>query len=105
MRSKSWAINAKRYVWRKPNTAYRLEPSIASMRHGGGSIMLMGCLSSAVIGKMVSIYGKMDGTIYRTAREENMLQSAKHLILGWRLNFKQDNDPKHTTRFTIELFR
>ncbi|CDQ99897.1 unnamed protein product, partial [Oncorhynchus mykiss] len=50
--------NAIRYVWRKSNTA---EHTIPTVKHGGGSIMVWACLSSAGTGKMVKIDGKIDG--------------------------------------------
>ena len=46
---------AKRYVWRKPNTAHPREHTIPTVKHGGGSIMLWGCFSSAGTGKLVRI--------------------------------------------------
>ena len=61
--------------------------------------------SSAGTGKLVRVDGKMDGDKYRTILEENLLESAKDLRLGWRFTFQQDNDPKHTARVTMERFR
>jgi len=58
--------NAKRYVWRKSNTAHHPEHTIHTVKHGGVSIMVWACFSSAGTGKMVQIDGKMDGAKYRT---------------------------------------
>ncbi|CAB1432769.1 unnamed protein product [Pleuronectes platessa] len=99
-----FGLNAKRYVWRKPNTAHHPEHTIPTVKHGGGSIMLWGCFSSAGTGKLVRIEGKMDGAKYREILEENLMQSAKDLRLGRRFIFQQDNDPKHTARATKEWF-
>ena len=41
----------------------------------------------------------------RAILEENLLEAAKALRLGWRFTFQQDNDPKHTTRATIEVIQ
>jgi transposase len=73
--------NAKRYVWRKSNTAHHPEHTIPTVKHGGGSIMVWSCFSSAGTGKMVKIDGKMDGAKYRTILEENLMESAKDLRL------------------------
>ena len=49
------------------------EHTIPTMKHGGGSIMLWGCFSSAGTGNMVRVDGKMDGAKYRANLEENLL--------------------------------
>ena len=46
---------------------------------------------------MVKIDGKMDGAKYRTILEENLMESAKDLRLGWRFVFQQDNDIPQAT--------
>uniref|UniRef100_A0A8K9XI19 Tc1-like transposase DDE domain-containing protein n=1 Tax=Oncorhynchus mykiss TaxID=8022 RepID=A0A8K9XI19_ONCMY len=97
--------NAKRYVWRKSNTAHHPEHTITTVKHDGGSIMVWACFSSAGTGKMVKIDGKMDGAKYRTILEENLMESAKDLRLGRRFVFQQDNDPKHKAKSTMEWFK
>jgi len=68
--------------------AHHSEHTIPTVKHGGGSIMLGGCFSSAGT-------GKMDGAKYR----------AKDLRLGRRFTFQQDNDPEHKARATMERFK
>ena len=57
--------NAKCYVWRKPHTAHDPKSTIPTVKHGGGSTMLWGCFSSAGIGALVMLQGKMDGAKYK----------------------------------------
>uniref|UniRef100_A0AAZ3SLG3 Transposase Tc1-like domain-containing protein n=1 Tax=Oncorhynchus tshawytscha TaxID=74940 RepID=A0AAZ3SLG3_ONCTS len=97
--------NAKCYVWRKSNTAHHPEHTLPTVKHGGGSIMVWACFSSAGTGKMVKIDGKMDGAKYRTILEENLMESAKDLRLGRRFVFQQDNDPKHKAKSTMEWLK
>ena len=68
--------NAKRYVWCTPNTALHTKNTILTVKHGSGSIMLLGCFSSAGTGALVRGEGKMDGAKYRKVQEENLLPSA-----------------------------
>ena len=97
-----FGLNAKRYVWCKPNTAHHPKNTIPTVKHGGGSIMLWGCFSSAGTGALVRIEGKMDEAKYRKIREENLLPSARKLKLGWKFTFQYDNDSKHTAKATLE---
>ena len=57
-----FGLNAKCYFWHKPNTAHTPKNTIPTVMHGGGSIMLWGCFSSAGTGALVRIEGKMDGS-------------------------------------------
>ena len=72
-----FGLNAKRHVWRKPDT----NPTV---KHGGGSIMLWGCFSAAGTGKLVRIEGKINGAKYSEILDENPLQSAQGPRLGPR---------------------
>ena len=45
----------KHYVWHKPNISHHPEDTIPTVKHGGGSIMLWGCLSSSGRLKQVSL--------------------------------------------------
>ena len=67
--------------------------------------MLWGCFSAAGTGRLVRIEAKMNRALLREILEENLLQSAQDLRLGWRLNFQQDNDPKHTAKTTQKWLR
>ena len=92
----------KHYVWHKPNTSHHPKNTIPTVTHGGSSIMLWVCFSSAGTGKLVRIEGLMDGAKYRVIMDGNLFQSSRDLRLGWRFTFQQDNDPKHTAKATLE---
>ena len=64
--------------------------------------MLWGCFSAAGTGRLVRIDGTMNGGKHRQILEENLLQSAKDFRLRQRFTLQQDNDPKHTTKATLE---
>ncbi|MGH0167546.1 UNVERIFIED_CONTAM: hypothetical protein FKN15_053097 [Acipenser sinensis] len=100
-----FCLNSKHYVWRKPNTAHHPVNIIPTVKHGGGSIMLWGCFSSAGSGKLVRIEGRMDGAKYRRILKENLFESAKTLKLGRKFTFQQDNDPKHKAKATLEWLK
>ena len=88
-----FGLNAKSHIWKKPGT-------IPTVKHGGDSIMLWGCLSATGTGRLVRIEGKMNRAKYRKILDENLLQSPQDLRLGQRFTFQQDNNPKHTAKTT-----
>ncbi len=45
-------------VWRSPNTEFK-ENTIATLKRGGGNIMIWGCMSTAGVGKLAFINGIM----------------------------------------------
>lgn len=83
-------------VWRRPNTALEKNNVASTVKHGGGGVMVWGCMAAAGVGNLVFIEGKMDKTVYLNILKENLLQSVEKLGLGESFYFQQDNDPKHT---------
>ena len=67
-----FGLNATRHVWSKPGT-------IPTVKHGGGSIMLLGCFSAAGTGRLVRIERKINGAKYREIVDENLLHGAQDL--------------------------
>ena len=100
-----FGLNAKRFVWCKLNTAHHPKNTITTVKHGGGSIMLWECFSSAGTVALVRIEGKMDGAKYRKILEKNLLLCARKLKLEWKFTFLDDNDLKHTAKATLEWLR
>ncbi|KAI5609036.1 hypothetical protein C0J50_6038, partial [Silurus asotus] len=94
--------DGKHYVQRQ--TGERLNPKCVkkSVKSGGGSVMVWGMFSAAVVGPLIQIHGRMNAAKYRDILDENLLQSALDLRLGRRFTFQQDNDPKHTAKITKE---
>lgn len=84
-----FSLKAKSYVRRKSNTAHHPGNTLSTVKHGGGRIILWGCLSAEETGKLGTIEDNMDGAKYR-----QLVSVCK------RSQFQQDNDPKHTVKTT-----
>ncbi|OXA40728.1 Transposable element Tcb1 transposase [Folsomia candida] len=87
-------------VWRKTNEALKMKNLNPTVKHGGGSVMVWGCFSSAGPGNMEFVETTMNQHIYQDILNGNVKSSAAKLALGRRYIFQQDNDPKHTAKST-----
>ncbi|KAI4888254.1 hypothetical protein NFI96_002330 [Prochilodus magdalenae] len=92
--------NNGRYAWGEKNTALREKHLLPTVKFGGGSIMLWGCVASTGTGNLVKVEGRMDSSQYQQILETNVQESVTKLKLrrGWI--FQQDNDPKHCSKST-----
>ncbi|GFW78788.1 transposable element Tcb1 transposase [Trichonephila clavipes] len=93
--------DGRRMVSRKPNTSHHPKHTIPTVKHGGGSVMVWGCMAASGVGKLVFIDGIMHKMAYLNILQNNFKESADKLGLGSNFIFQQDNDPKHTA-FVVE---
>uniref|UniRef100_A0AAY5K6Q5 Seizure 6-like protein 2 n=1 Tax=Esox lucius TaxID=8010 RepID=A0AAY5K6Q5_ESOLU len=94
MKVKLFGHNSKRYG--KNNTAHHPKNTIPTVKHGGGSIMLWGCFSSAGTIALVRVEGIMNR--YQAILAQNLHASVRKLKM--KFTFQHDNDPKHTSKST-----
>ncbi|GFX71525.1 transposable element Tcb1 transposase [Trichonephila clavipes] len=90
--------DGRRTVWKKPNTALDLKNLRPTVKHGGGSVMVLGGMASNGVGNLIFIDGIMDHKLYIDILNNNLKESAKKLGLDENFIFQQDNDPKLTAR-------
>ena len=69
-----------------------LQPTI---KHGGGSIQVWGCISAEGVGDLVRVDGIMTAQRYKQILIHHAVPSGRRLI-GENFIFQHDNDPKHT---------
>uniref|UniRef100_A0AAY5KJB4 Transposase Tc1-like domain-containing protein n=1 Tax=Esox lucius TaxID=8010 RepID=A0AAY5KJB4_ESOLU len=98
-----FGLNSTRCVWRKKKDEYNPKNTIPSVKHGGGNIIILECISAKGTGRLHRIEGRMDGAMYREILANNLLPSVRALKMGRGWVFQHDNDPKHTARATKEL--
>lgn len=87
--------DGRTYVWRKPNTELQEKNLRPSMKHGGGSVMIWGCMSANGVGNLEFIENIMDQTVYLNILKKNVQPSVQKLGIGSTFKFYQDNDLKH----------
>ncbi len=77
-----------KHVWRQPGEEYKC--ILPTVKHGGGSVMFWGSMSSAGTEKPQFIEGTMNGNIYCDILKQSMIPSLWRL--GCRAVFQHDND-------------
>ncbi|KAF7697638.1 Transposable element Tc1 transposase [Cucumispora dikerogammari] len=91
-------------VWREPKESLNRKNSIPTVKHGGKSIIIWGCMSSNGVGKLVFIESIMDKYQYKRILTANLKSSAKKMGIQDDFIFQQDNDPKHTSKYVQKYF-
>lgn len=94
--------DGRELVWRKPNTALQKQNLLPTIKHGGGGVMVWGCMAASGVGELVFIDGTMDKMVFLNILKENLHKSADKLDLAGNFHFQQDNDPKHTAHIVKE---
>ena len=98
--------DGRQWCWRRPGQAYDDVFVQKKVKHGGGSIMVWGCITSRGVGRIHRIDGKMDAKLYTQILQRSLLQTyGDHRILKRSTYFAQDNDPKHTSKLAAAWFK
>ncbi len=80
-------------VWCRKGEEYKEKCMVPTVKHGGGSVLMWGCMSAASVGELHFIDGIMNSQMYCSILKEKMLPSLR--ALGRRALFQHDNNPKH----------
>ncbi len=89
-----------KHVWWQPGEEYKDKCVLLTVKHGGGSVMVWGCMSAA---GTQFIEGTMNANMYCDILKQSRIPSLRRL--GRRAVFQQDNDPKHTSQRTTALLK
>jgi len=74
-----------------------------TVKHGGGSLMIWGCMTAHGTGFMCKIEGTMDQHLYKQILEDELLRTIEWYDMNIeQLIFQQDNDSKHKAKSVQE---
>ncbi|GFV22595.1 transposable element Tcb1 transposase [Trichonephila clavipes] len=90
-------------IWREAGKALAPKNTIKTVKFGGGSVLVWGCMSAGGVGELAFIKGIMDKHVYLGVLKDNLEKSASKLGLGSGFIFQQDSDPKHTAKI-VQLY-
>jgi hypothetical protein len=85
--------DGKKFVWRRPNTELHQKNLQATVKHGGGHVMIWGCMAYYGVGNIAFIDGTMNASNYIEVLRSNLPHSALKLAINDSYHFQQDNDP------------
>ena len=71
--------DGQQYVWRKKPEELRKKNLLPTVIHGGGNVMVWGCMAAGGVGELVFIDIKMDQHVYLNIMRNNLVQSAESL--------------------------
>ncbi len=66
-------------VWRRKGEEYKEKCMVPTVKHGGGSVLMWGCMSAAGVGELHFIDGIMNSQMYCSILKEKMLPSLRAL--------------------------
>ena len=103
MKINLFGSNGFKHVWQRPGEEYKDKCVMPTVKHGGGNVMVLGCMSAAGVGELYFIEGNMNSNMYCKILQQSMISSLQKL--DSRAVFQHDNDPKHTSKTTIALLK
>ncbi len=62
-------------VWRQPGEEYKDKCVLPTAKHGGGSVMVLGCMSAAGTGELQFIEGTINANMYCDILKQTMMYS------------------------------
>lgn len=91
--------DGRSWYWKREENQLQPHHIKQTVKHGGGSIMIWGCMTAEGPGYMCKIDGIMDQHLYRTILEDDLIQTIKFYQLDTeKVIFQHDNDPKHKAK-------
>lgn len=96
--------DGRKWCWRQPHRDLNAAHVCPTVKHGGGSIMVWGCMTAFGPGFLAKIDSGLNADLYCQILDGELQQSMDWYLLDWKnFIFQHDNDPKHTAKVTKEL--
>lgn len=94
-----FSSDGRSWSWKQDGESLQPRHIKQTVKHGGGSIMIWGCMTYKGVGDICKIDGIMDQKVYKEILEDKLLNSIDLYDLNAKdVIFQHDNDPKHTAK-------
>ena len=99
-----WGSDGCKYFWSRPGDELKPHHIDVTVKHGGGSLMMWGCITYGGPGYACQVYdGTMKAEDYQHILGTTYMDSIEYYGLAHKdIYFQQDNDPKHKARSTLK---
>jgi transposase len=95
-----------RYCWRKSGAQLQQHHIRPTVKHGGGSLMMWGCMTLQGVGYACQIQGRLNAELYCNILADEFLGTLEwYGLQPENIVFQHDNDPKHTAHSTKQWLR
>lgn len=96
-----WGSDGRKWCWKTPGAALQPHNVQLTLKNGGGSIMIWGCMTAKGLGNMAKIEGNMDAELYCKILDEDLIGTFEWFGMDKdKMIFQHDKDPKHTAKKT-----
>ena len=97
--------DGREWVWKKPGKTIEPRHVQGTVKFGGGSIMLWGCMTYDGIGYACRIIDRMNADLYVSILGDELMETIEYYDLDpTKLIFQQDNDSKHSSKKAKKWF-
>ena len=98
--------DGKKWCWKKRGKSLEKRLITQTVKHGGGKIIVWGCMTAAGVGFATRIIGNMDSELYQSILGGELKETINwYKMKKSEVTFQHDNDPKHTAKSTQEFLR
>jgi transposase len=98
--------DGRKWVWKSPGEGLTSRTITPTVKHGGGNVMVWGCMTAYGVGYLCRIDGGLDSELYCNILREELINSIEYYRMDRdHVIFQQDNDPKHTSRRAKECLQ
>lgn len=98
--------DGRAWFWSRDPNALNEQSVQPTLKHGGGRIMMWGCMTAKGVGYSCKIDSTMDQHLYKNILEDELMQTIEYYEYdSSKVIFQHDNDPKHTAKSVKEWLK